>query len=80
MAILDIVQVAQEHPVAAFSLSALLFVAVCTLLTPGQVVPKALPWLGRRDGTPFATTRASFSSIRNFQTWLEEGYQNVRMT
>lgn len=77
MAILDIVGVAQAHPVAAVLISGLLFVAISTLLTPGQVVPKALPWMGRREGTPFATTRVAFASIRNFQKWLEEGYHHV---
>ena len=80
MAVLDIIRVAQAYPVATVLLSGLLFVAVCTLLTPGQVVPNVLPWMGRREGTLFATTRASFSSIRNFQAWLEEGYQKVRTT
>lgn len=77
---MDVLHLAQDHPVAAVAIVGLVLWAVYTATTAQRLYPDDLPWVGRKEGTLFSTTRATFGSLVNIKTWLGEGYQKVRRT
>jgi hypothetical protein len=75
--LLDITQAAQDRPVLALALVVSILVAVLAVATSTQEYPRELPWVGKDDSKSFAATRATYSSIKNVNKWLAEGYQEV---
>jgi hypothetical protein len=75
--LLDITQAAQDRPVLALGLILSILVAVLAVARSTQEYPSELPWVGKDDSKSFAATRATYSSIKNVNKWLAEGYQKV---
>jgi hypothetical protein len=78
--LLDITQAAQDRPVLALAIVVSILVAVLAVATSTQEYPSELPWVGKDDSKSFAATRATYSSIKNVNKWLAEGYQRVGPT
>ncbi|QIW97801.1 hypothetical protein AMS68_003319 [Peltaster fructicola] len=66
----------EDHPLVAFCLIGLvLFICISGGIASTAKPIEGLPWVGVQDGTPFALTRAAFSSVISGKSWLNAAYQ-----
>lgn len=62
-----------SHPIAT-AVSCIVLYTALTRLTAPTLVPKTLPWVGKRSNRLFAETWATFESFANVPIWMGEGY------
>lgn len=79
MLLKDLAQAAQDRPLVALAIVALLLAVVFKAAASSELKhPESLPWIGKDNTKSFAVTRATWLSVSNAKQWLAEGYQKVR--